>query len=81
MLKKIGIALVATVALLLIVAAFAPKEMNSEKTVKIDAPQEIVWRHVSSMKGMDSWSPWNDYEPDMNKEWSGTSGSVGDKMT
>ena len=55
--------------------------MNYNKRVKINAPQEIIWRHVSSMKGMESWSPWNKYEPDMDKEWSRTSESVCDKMT
>ena len=81
MLKKVLIALVAIAAIALIAAAILPKQMDYEKSIAINAPKTAVWTHINSMKGIDSWSPWNAYEPDMKKQWSGTSGEVGETMT
>jgi hypothetical protein len=76
-LKLIGIGIAAIIALMLIVALFAPKEFTFEKTIAINAPIDTVWNYTSSLSGLDKWSPWNDHDPNMNKEMSGVDGTVG----
>ena len=76
-LKWVIIGILALIAIPLIAAIFIPKEFDYEKSVQINAPVDSVWEHVNSLAGIDSWSPWNDYDPQMKKEWSGTDGTVG----
>ncbi|WP_103068013.1 SRPBCC family protein [Aquimarina sediminis] len=76
-LKKIGIILVALIAIILIAAIFVSKEIVYEKTIKIDTPISTVWEHVNSLSDLDKWSPWNDYDPNMKKEFTGTDGAIG----
>jgi uncharacterized protein YndB with AHSA1/START domain len=57
------------------------KEYHFEKTVTINAPVEKVWRHVNSMKGINSWSPFMKMDPNMEQSYSGTPGAVGEKYT
>jgi hypothetical protein len=76
-LKKLGIALVALIAILLIVALFVPKDFNYEKSITINKPIDQVWEHTNSLAELDKWSPWNDYDPNMKKEFIGIDGTVG----
>jgi hypothetical protein len=76
-LKKIGIILITLTTIILIVAIFVSKEVIYEKSVSIDAPIEIVWENVNSLADLDKWSPWNDYDPNMIKEFTGTDGEIG----
>lgn len=75
---KIGAVIVAIVA----VASFiVSTDFNYEKSILIDAHIDDVWKHTSSLEGMESWSPWNDYDPTMNKEFTGEDGTVGAKVS
>ena len=75
-LKIIGISLVGIIALALIVALFVPKDFKYEKSISINAPIDSVWNHVSTLKGIDSWSPWNDHDPQMKKDLTGIDGTL-----
>ncbi|MEM6631411.1 MAG: SRPBCC family protein [Bacteroidota bacterium] len=76
-LKGILIVLVILIAIPLIAAIFVSKDLNYEQSVEIEAPIDHVWEQVNSLQDMDKWSPWNEYDPNMEKEWSGAEGSVG----
>lgn len=76
-LKKIGIGLLIIIAIPLIAGLFIDKEVTYEKSILINAPIEIIWLHVNSLSALDKWSPWNDYDPNMKKEFSGTDGEIG----
>lgn len=80
-LKKVGIVLITLVVIILIAAIFVSKEVVYEKTIRIDAPIEIVWENVNSLSDLDKWSPWNDYDPNMKKEFTGTDGAIGAKAS
>ena len=80
-LKIIGIALAAIVALVFIIALFVPKQFVYEKTIVINAPIDSVWGNTASLSAMDKWSPWNDHDPNMKKEYSGIDGTVGAKQS
>jgi hypothetical protein len=54
------------------------KKYHFEKSIVINAPVEKVWQNVNSMKAVNSWSPFLDYDKNMKQTYSGVSGQVGD---
>jgi hypothetical protein len=80
-LKFIGLALGSIIVLILMIALFLPKEFSYEKTISINAPVDSVWQQVNSLAAMDKWSPWNDHDPNMKKEYSGVDGTIGAKQS
>ena len=57
-LKTIGLILAALVALILIVAAFAPKSVTSKQAVRINAPVDMVFNAVNDLSQWENWSIW-----------------------
>ncbi len=76
-LKKIVLALILVIAIALIAAAFVSKEIIYEKSIAVNAPIEIAWENVNSLEDLDKWSPWNDIDPNMEKDMTGTDGEIG----
>lgn len=64
-LKIIGLAVVAIIAIVFIGSFLVSTEMNYESTISIDAPIEVVWENVNSLADLDKWSPWNEKDPNM----------------
>ncbi|WP_027380744.1 SRPBCC family protein [Chryseobacterium daeguense] len=64
----------------LIVAFFISGDCKYEKSISINAPVDKVWQNTNTLKAMDQWSPWNDIDPNMKKDWTGTTGQPGEKM-
>ena len=54
------------------------EKYHYEKSIVINAPVEKVWQNVNSMKAVNSWSPFLDYDKNMKQTYSGVSGQVGD---
>ncbi len=79
-LKILGIGLLIVIGIPLIIALFVPNDFIYEKSIDINAPIEVVWENVNRLADMDKWSPWNDYDPNMKKEFSGTDGEIGAKQ-
>lgn len=77
LIKGILLAILAIIAVLLVTAIFVPKDFNYQKTITINAPLEKVWENTNSLADLDAWSPWNDYDPYMKKEFSGIDGTIG----
>ena len=52
------------------------KEYAVERSIIIDAPQDVVWQHVKYFKNWSAWSPW--YAKDSTMAWifSGTDGEL-----
>lgn len=80
-LKYLGIGLLALIVLICIVAIFAPKTFEYSKSIDVNAPIDSVWKNTSTLAAMDKWSPWNDHDPAMKKQWSGVGGTVGAKQS
>ncbi|MDY8135509.1 SRPBCC family protein [Aquimarina sp. 2201CG5-10] len=76
-LKKVGIILIVLIVIALIAAIFAPKEVIYEKSININAPIEVVWENVNSLSDLDKWSPWNDLDPNIKKDFTGNDGTIG----
>jgi len=69
------------IAIILIVPLFISKELNYQKSIAINAPIDKVWSHVHTLAAMDAWSPWNERDPDMKKDFSGVDGEPGAKQS
>ena len=67
----------AIIVMLLVVALFVSKDLNYEKSIKINSNIDKVWENVSSLGAMAKWSPWKDKDPDMQQTITGTDGEVG----
>ena len=80
-LKFIGLGVIAIIALFLIIPLFLSNDFNYEKSIMINAPRSVVWENTNSLGDMDKWSPWDEYDPDMQKSWEGTDGTVGAKQS
>jgi len=76
-LKIIGLSLAGIIAVVLIVGLLLPKSMHIERSILVDAPSDVVYPHVSSLRSMHAWSPWVDYDPEMNIAFEGDDGAVG----
>lgn len=78
--KRVLIVLAIIPVVILIAAAFVSGDCKYEKSISINAPAEKVWQNTKTLKAMDVWSPWNDLDPNMKKEWSGVTGLPGEKV-
>lgn len=69
--------ILAIIAILLLVALFISKDLNYDKSIKINSPIDSVWDKVSSLAAMDKWSPWKEKDPKMQQKITGVDGEVG----
>ena len=77
--KKILI-VISTLLILLLVLMFAMgKSYHFEKSIIINASPEEVYQHVNSSKKFNHWNPWFDLDPNINVEYSGEDGKVGEQ--
>ncbi len=76
-LKTILIIVVAFVAIVLLVAAFTNSEYKVVREVTINAPKAEVFDYVKHLKNQDYYSAWATMDPNMEKTYTGTDGSVG----
>lgn len=72
---------IAFVAVILILGIIAPKEEIIERSITINAPSEIIWENINSLKAQHEWSPWAKRDPEMKTSYEGVTGQVGSKYT
>lgn len=81
MIKKIIIALVAIVVLLIAAVAVtsivAKTDCKVEREITINKPKTDVYNYVKILKNQNDWGPWFKKEPTMKQENRGTDGTVG----
>lgn len=76
-LKRILIATVAFVLLLLAIGFLLPSAWQVERTVVIRAPAPIIFPYLNSLKQWREWTVWYQQHPDMTTEYSGPDTGVG----
>jgi hypothetical protein len=76
-LKILAAVIVGLIAVLLIVAAIAPKEYGVVREVTIAKPAAEVFSYAKLLKNQDKYSVWAQKDPAMIKEYRGTDGTVG----
>lgn len=81
MFLKVALAVVAIVGLFLVYVSTRKGEFNYEVSGIIQAPVEKVFPYVSDLKLGGEWSPFEEVDPNMKKEYVGPTNQVGSKMT
>jgi len=71
------IVILGIIALVLVAKLLGGKGMSIERNVVIEKPLAEVFNYLVLMKNQDSFSVWNMTDPNMNKSFNGTDGTVG----
>lgn len=80
-LKKVLLGIVLLIALLLLIAAFLPKDYLTEREIVINKPEAEVFEYIKFVKNQDNYGVWQLSDPNMKKTYEGTDGTVGFKYT
>jgi len=65
------------IALILIIAIFTKKEYNTQSEIIINAPRQKVFDYIKQIKNQDNFNKWVMADPNMQREFKGTDGTVG----
>jgi len=76
-LKKILIAIVVLVAIILIAALFIKKDMTAEREVVINKTKQEVYDYIKLLANQNNYSKWARKDPAMKKTFRGTDNTVG----
>ncbi len=79
-LKWLLIVVLAVVALLLIVAAFVPKDRMFTSSVEIERSPRLIFSQINSLQNWDNWSPFLEDDPEMTSVYSGPTFGVGNRQ-
>ncbi len=80
-LKTIALGLLAVIVLLAVVGLFLPQSQHLERSIVIDADQQVLFDTLNSFESFNDWSPWAQMDPDASYEYSGPSSGVGAGMS
>lgn len=79
MLKKIALALVIVIAVILGLAALQPDDYRVTRTTTLNAPVAKVFDEVNDLRKMNVWSPWTKIDPQAKHDYAGPDAGVGAK--
>jgi len=65
------------IALLLIIALFMKREHYVKREIIIDAPLQKVFDYLKLLKNQDKFNKWAMADPDRDREFKGTDGTIG----
>ncbi len=77
MIKKIALALLAIVAIILGYAATLPDTFAVQRSITIKAPPEKIMPLVADFHNWRSWSPWEELDPAMQRTFAGAPSGKG----
>ena len=77
MLKKIAIAVVALIAIVLAYAATRPDSFRVQRSTSIKAPPEKIFPLVNDLHNWSTWSPWEKLDPAMKRTHGGAASGKG----
>lgn len=75
--KKASIALVVAVVGFVALVATRPSEFRVERTTTINAPAEVIFANVNTLKRWDAWSPWAKLDPQAKYTFEGPEAGKG----
>lgn len=78
-LKIIGIVVLLVLLIVVVLALIAPKSYQVERSIVIDAPQNLVFRHMQLWSNFSTWSPWAEHDSTMTFTIEGVDGQEGAK--
>ncbi len=71
MFKKISLAIVILAAAVLLYASTRPDHSRIERSLLIQAAPEAIFPYLNSPRAHQTWSPWENKDPDMQRDYSG----------
>ena len=77
MVKKILLALLAVIAILIGLIVAQPASYKVVRSTTINAPQAEVFALINDFHGWDKWSPWAKLDPNMKTTYSGAGSGPG----
>ncbi|MFT4564504.1 MAG: hypothetical protein ACI9BW_004271 [Gammaproteobacteria bacterium] len=77
MLKIIALIVFAALATVLTLAAFQPDSIHIERSIKIKAPEDLVFQKINDLHEWETWSPWAKKDPTMTVTYSGANSGIG----
>ena len=77
MLKIIGLAVVAVVAVVLAVAAMRPDDFRVQRSASIKASPEKIFPHINDLHAFNAWNPFNKKDPNIRGSYSGAASGAG----
>lgn len=77
MIKKIALAIVVILVIILGMAAMQPSSFSVKREIAIKAPPEKIIPLVSDFHNWGSWSPWEHLDPKMKRTFSGADNGKG----
>ncbi|MCC6071817.1 SRPBCC family protein [Massilia sp. GCM10020059] len=77
MLKKLAIAVIVILAVILGMAAMQPDTFTVTRSITIQAPPEKIIPLVNDFRNWQSWSPWEKLDPAMQRTFSGAASGTG----
>ena len=80
-LKIIFIAVIVILGIYIAVCAFMPKEFKVERSTVINAPAASVFEEINDFNNMQHWSPWIEYDPNIQIKVEGIIGEPGYKYS
>lgn len=76
-LKTAVLVLLALIVLVFGIGAFLSKDFRVERSIEMDAPPEVVFDEVNTLRKWEAWSPWKARDPSIQSEYSGPESGVG----
>ena len=80
MLPIILIAAAVIVALFVVFVATRPAEFRVTRTGRMNAPVDVVFENVNSLRKWEAWSPWAKMDPNCKNAFSGPESGPGSSM-
>ncbi len=65
------------VALVIVLGLIAPKTFHISRSIVVNKPVSEVFAYLKYLKNQEEWSPWEEKDPNMKKEFEGEDGTVG----
>ena len=81
MIKKIGLALLAVLVLVVAYAAIQSPNYKVSREITINAPAEKVFPYLNTSKLADQWGPWKEQDPSVKITFSGSDAGVGSRTS
>jgi len=75
--KKVFLFFIAIITIVLVAAAFLPKEFSAERSIEINQSNEIVYAYLHLLKNQENYSVWGKIDPKIKKSFKGIDGKVG----
>ncbi len=79
-LKWLLIVVLAIVALVLIIAAFVPKDRMFTSSIEIESSPRLIFAQVNRLQNWDNWSPFLEDDPEMTSVYSGPDFGEGNRQ-